>query len=417
MILGICSAPEVLEVMRVIKIVMTIIKIAVPIILIIFGMITYIRAIIDPNDDGLTKSNKTIINMFIAAAAIFLVPTIVETIFDATGENSNGVIECFYNGKTEGIINAYIERIESSYKLTDYNRAKKYINNLSDDDPDKAIFLSKLSSYETYVNIVSDINSLNKNNFSENAKTIKEKINSISDPEVKEKINKIYEDTIKSRNLNVSEYPISPSDSLYSNLKKLENKSIEDLLKENGSSVSELNEKIKNAVTVNGVGTREATVAAAMTLIGTLADYGYKLPYYWGGKYYESLGIDSKWGSNIGKSNKSAGNNYYYYGGLDCTGFFDWAVSQSMQKAKVGWWNDDPQIQLYGKTTAVCQIGDALSCPGHIALIVGIDEANKNYIIAEESNGLALSTIPFNGSRYYGDEQYFCEPLDDVYSN
>lgn len=416
MVLGICSAPEVLEVMRIVKIVITIIKIAVPILLIIFGMITYVRAITDSDNDNITKANKTIVNMFIAAVAIFLVPTIVGFVFDAAGANSNGVIDCFYNADKEGIINGYIARIETSFSKVDYDKAKRYIDNLDDDDPDKAVFQQKISRYKEYVDLVSDIESLNKNNFSSKAKSIKERISAIKDPEVKEKINKLYEKTIKDRKLNVSNYPISPSDSLYSNLKDLKGKSIADLLNENGSSVSELNEKIKNAVTVNGVGTREATVAAAMTLIGTLADYGYKLPYYWGGKY-PKLGVDSKWGSNIGASAESAGHNYYYYGGMDCTGFFDWAVSQGMQKGKSNWYDDKPRIELAGKTEAVCKIGDALSCPGHIALIVGIDNANKNYIIAEENSGLALSTIPFNGSRYYGDEQYFCESLSDKYSN
>lgn len=416
MILGICNAPEVLEVMNIVKIVIQIIKIAVPIILIIFGMITYVRAIIDSDNDNLTKANKTIINMFIAAAAIFLVPTLVGTIFDIADVNDNGVVDCFRNADSKGIINGYIERIESTFSKNDYNKAKKYIDNLDDDNPIKTEYQNKISVYKEYVDLVSDIESLNSGNFSKKSKDIKDRISNIKDSEVKEKINKIYENTIKDRKLNVSDYPISPSDKLYSNLTKLEGKSIADLLKENGSSVTELNEKIRNAVYVSGVGTREATVNAAMTLIGTLAEYGYKLPYYWGGKY-PKLGIDSKWGSNIGASEESAGHNYYYYGGMDCTGFFDWAVSQGMQKEASIWYDDKPRIELVGKNEAVCKIGDALSCPGHIALIVGIDNANKNYIIAEESSGLALSTIPFNGSRYYGDEQYFCESLSDKYSN
>lgn len=416
MILGICNAPEVLEVMRIVKIVIQIIKIAVPIILIVYGMITYVRAIIDPDNDGLSKANKTIINMFIAAVAIFLVPTLVSTIFDVAAVSENGVINCFKNADSEGIINGYIERIDSTFSKTDYHKAKKYIDNLDEDDPIRTKYQKKISVYKDYVDLVSDIESLNSTNFSKKAKDIKDKISNIKDSEIKKKINKIYEDTIKDRKLNVSNYPISPSDSLYTGLNKLEKKSIADLLKENGSSVAELNEKIKNAVYASGVGTREATVNAAMTLIGTLAEYGYKLPYYWGGKYYK-LGVDPEWGSNIGASDESAGGNKYYYGGMDCTGFFDWAVSQGMQKGKSDWYDDKPRIELAGKTEAVCKIGDALSCPGHIALIVGIDNANKNYIIAEESNGLALSTIPFNGSRYYGDEQYFCESLSDKYSN
>lgn len=416
MILRICDAPEVLEVMRIVRIAITIIKIAVPIILIIFGMITYVKAITDSDNDNISKANKTIVNMFITAVLIFAVPTIVETIFDAVGSSTNGIVECFSNADKEGIIEGYINRVDRTYSKLDYSKAKKYIDNLSDDEPFKSSFKQRLSKYEVYVELVSDIESLNSSNFAKEAESIKKRIEAISDNEAKEKINKIYEDTIKRRKLSVSNYPISPNDKLYSNLTKLEGKSLSQLLEENNSSVKELNEKIQNAVLVSGVGTREATVSAAMTLIGTLAEYGYKLPYYWGGKY-PKLGVDSKWGSNIGASAESAGHNYYYYGGMDCTGFFDWAVSQGMQKGKSNWYDDKPRIELVGKTEAVCKIGDALSCPGHIALIVGIDNANKNYIIAEESSGLALSTIPFNGSRYYGDEQYFCESLSDKYSN
>lgn len=413
MVLGICSAPEVLEVMRIVKIVITIIKIAVPILLIIFGMITYVRAITDSDNDNITKANKTIVNMFIAAVAIFLVPTIVGVVFDVAGANSNGVIDCFYNADKEGIINGYIARIETSFSKVDYNKAKRYIDNLDDDDPDKAGFQQKISGYKEYVDLVSDIESLNKNNFSSKAKSIKEKISAIKDPEVKEKINKLYEKTIKDRKLNVSNYPISPSDSLYSNLKDLEGKSIADLLNENGSSVSELNEKIKNAVTANGVGTREATVAAAMTLIGTLADYGYKLPYYWGGKH-QALGINKDWGTKTKNGSESPGKNIYYYNSFDCTGFFNWAVSQGMQKVGV-WYDDKPRIELKGKTSAVCKIGDAISIKTHITLIVGVN--SNNYVVAESTglDGVVISNMPFNG--YRDGNQYYCESLSDKYTN
>lgn len=413
MVLEICSAPEVLEVMRIVKIVITIIKIAVPILLIIFGMITYVRAITDSDNDNITKANKTIVNMFIAAVAIFLVPTIVGFVFDVAGANSNGVIDCFYNADKEGIINGYIARIETSFSKVDYDKAKRYIDNLDDDDPDKAVFQQKISRYKEYVDLVSDIESLNKNNFSSKAKSIKERISAIKDPEVEEKINKLYEKTIKDRKLNVSNYPISPSDSLYSNLKDLEGKSIADLLNENGSSVSELNEKIKNAVTVNGVGTREATVAAAMTLIGTLADYGYKLPYYWGGKHVK-LGINEDWGTKT-EGSESPGKNIYYYNSLDCTGFFDWAVSQGMQKAAYNWYDDYPIVELKGKTSAVCKIGDAISIKTHITLIVGVN--SNNYVVAESTglDGVVISNMPFNG--YRDGNQYYCESLSDKYTN
>lgn len=288
MILGICSAPEVLEVMRIIKIVLTIIKIAVPIILIIFGMITYIRAILDPDDNRINKANKTIVNMLIAAASIFLIPTIVENIFNIVGSNSNDIVDCFKNGNKMGVIDAYIERIESSFSKTDYNKALRYINNVNDKKVNKEVQIKRLEKYKVYVDIVSEIDSLNKKNFISKSKSIESKIDSITDPDIKNKISKIYEDVIKNKNLNVSNYPVNPDDSLYQNLKTLEGKSLKDLLKENGSSISELNDKILTGVRAAGVGSREAAVYSAMTLIGTVAEYGYKLPYYWGGTYQKN---------------------------------------------------------------------------------------------------------------------------------
>lgn len=187
MILGICSAPEVLEVMRIIKIVLTIIKIAVPIILIIFGMITYIRAILDPDDNRINKANKTIVNMLIAAASIFLIPTIVENIFNIVGSNSNDIVDCFKNGNKMGVIDAYIERIESSFSKTDYNKALRYINNVNDKKVNKEVQIKRLEKYKVYVDIVSEIDSLNKKNFISKSKSIESKIDSITDPEIKNK--------------------------------------------------------------------------------------------------------------------------------------------------------------------------------------------------------------------------------------
>ena len=114
-----CMTSEIGTLQDIISTVITIIQVAVPILLIIFGMITYVRAITDSDNDNITKANKTIVNMFIAAVAIFLVPTIVGFVFDVAGANSNGVIDCFYNADKEGIINGYMARIETSFSKVD----------------------------------------------------------------------------------------------------------------------------------------------------------------------------------------------------------------------------------------------------------------------------------------------------------
>ena len=137
------------------------------------------------------KANKTIVNMLIAAASIFLIPTIVENIFNIVGSNSNDIIDCFKNGNKMGVIDAYIERIESSFSKTDYNNALRYINNVNDKKVNKEVQIKRLEKYKVYVDIVSDIDSLNKNNFISKSKSIESKIDSITDPEIKNKISNL----------------------------------------------------------------------------------------------------------------------------------------------------------------------------------------------------------------------------------
>lgn len=81
--------------------VLNIIRIAVPILLIIFGTIDLLKAVIASKEDEMKKSQKLLINRFIAAVVVILIVTIVKLVIrlvaDVTeDEASNSIINtCF----------------------------------------------------------------------------------------------------------------------------------------------------------------------------------------------------------------------------------------------------------------------------------------------------------------------------------
>ena len=76
-ILGICDAGEVLETFSIVNTIVLIIKIVVPLILIVSGMITFLKAIKDKDDTLLVSAKKSLVTKCIAGICIFFVPTFV----------------------------------------------------------------------------------------------------------------------------------------------------------------------------------------------------------------------------------------------------------------------------------------------------------------------------------------------------
>jgi hypothetical protein len=177
---------------------------------------------------------------------------------------------------------------------------------------------------------------------------------------------------------------------------------LDTFLESQGSSLEEYNNTILTNINNAGYGTRAGVVAAAITLIGELGDkYDVRLPYYWGGAHDSSANLASgSWGgSTTKKCNKST---CYTIDGLDCSGFVSWAINNGgfIYSAL-----STSQLSNYGKTTlsastAVIQPGDLLLRSGHVKLVVGIDEENKEYITAEasgKSEGVKFGTMSFSG--------------------
>ena len=135
MILSFCDTPNVMEVFNIIDLIIKIIKIAVPIILIISLMIDYMRAVSNGEVDKVTKA---MVNKFVAAILIFLVPTFVSIIFGLFDDNSPYKY-CLTPASREEIRQAYsaranslIQKAEETKDVGDYNAAVTYLSNVKD---------------------------------------------------------------------------------------------------------------------------------------------------------------------------------------------------------------------------------------------------------------------------------------------
>ena len=135
----VCDSPDILKVLRLVKIIITIIKIVVPIILIVVVMIDYLKNIFS-GDSDLSKTSKVLVSKIITAVLIFLIPTIVNIIITATS-NTFSISKCFTLATTEGINSAYrtnmeklMETANESKDMNDYTIAKNYLIYLSEED-------------------------------------------------------------------------------------------------------------------------------------------------------------------------------------------------------------------------------------------------------------------------------------------
>ncbi len=231
-------------------------------------------------------------------------------------------------------------------------------------------------------------------------------------------------------NCYTGDYQINPNDELYANLQLLHGTSFEELLAANGMTVEKYNEFLQESIEKAGVGTRKGVVAAATTLIGSIAEMGYKLNYQWGGKY-EHIGVNANWGTPADMSWLCSSASYgalydsstcysnYKWHSFDCSGFVTWAVINGMQDDSITQsMLRDGNIAL-DPNKAVCKPGGALSSPGHIVLVIGIDDEQKKYIVAESTGsrldtntgGVKISYYSYNASGYS------CNNFDDIYKD
>ena len=81
----------------VVSLIVTIIKIVVPILLVIFGSIDFLKAVIAQKEDEIKKGQQTFIKRLIAAVLVFFVVQIVQLIVSFAAKNSDddSISKCF----------------------------------------------------------------------------------------------------------------------------------------------------------------------------------------------------------------------------------------------------------------------------------------------------------------------------------
>ena len=183
------------------------------------------------------------------------------------------------------------------------------------------------------------------------------------------------------------------------------NEGLEDYLSNNGSSLDELNNYIKDKVSTAGVGKRDGVVAAAVSMISFLYDkYNLKLPYYEDG-IHQIYGLDASFGTLISASDMSSSTYINNKNSFSNIGLISWAIKNG--GFTFNYLNIDSFINSFSgnmcfdeNETCIGQIGDIIVRESgysdndkHIMLIVGKDENNGVYYVAEAiSSGVVITS-------------------------
>ena len=140
MILSICDTPKVMKVMNIVVSIIDIIKIVVPIILLFSLIFKFIKASTKGDEDAIASIKKKAVPSIIAAALIFLVPTIINLII-VFGASDSDIAKCLKKTSEEDIQEIYIQKMEKllsaaveSEDINDYINAKIYLINIEDEE-------------------------------------------------------------------------------------------------------------------------------------------------------------------------------------------------------------------------------------------------------------------------------------------
>ena len=154
-ILGICSNPEILKVINLIKIVITGIMIATPIVLIVVTMLDVAKLVADPHPDVTKRIKDIFLYRFIACAVIMAVPLLVKTITNTVG--ATDYTECISMATNENISSLYLTRAETAVSLvektltrTDLSLAQVAVNKV-DDETSRSNFQKRLETVEASI--------------------------------------------------------------------------------------------------------------------------------------------------------------------------------------------------------------------------------------------------------------------------
>ena len=168
--------------------------------------------------------------------------------------------------------------------------------------------------------------------------------------------------------------------------------------------------ELDNIIQAYGYKTRGAVAMAATYL----ANYKYRIQYFWGGKT-AAKGIDSNWGcahthSSSHRCTKALASDFSSCEyGLDCAGYIKWSYIQAgfdesiirgedTTTHKWGNFNPKPNVHKFSEGRMYSdQIkpGDIVHKPGHVGIVIGVDKDTVQ--VAEmKMYGIAISILDKN---------------------
>ena len=118
-LLSICNNPEVLSVLRMLKLFLVALQIAAPLLLVIFVMIEFVKALSEGNDGALKRAFSNSISRIVASLVLFFVPTFVNIIISVT------TMDYTYKSCLDS---ATVEKIQAAYD----DRARARVNSLKE---------------------------------------------------------------------------------------------------------------------------------------------------------------------------------------------------------------------------------------------------------------------------------------------
>lgn len=208
-ILSLCSRPEVLQVMVLVKLLVRAICVIVPIIMIVTMSVDYMKAVGNSDDTMVFKVTKKIPYRAIAAVFIFFVPSLVKILVFIVDSNADGIYSCIENATPELIETTYqnnsrnlLDRLKDSLSIDDYNNAKSMISEI-EDEIIKNEYLDELNELKKYIDIKSEINKLISNYNKDDYVKLIEKIDKIEDKEIRDKLLLLVEEIKGQKPLNI----------------------------------------------------------------------------------------------------------------------------------------------------------------------------------------------------------------------
>lgn len=199
--------------------------------------------------------------------------------------------------------------------------------------------------------------------------------------------------------------------------------SVKLLLRENGTSIDEMNRAISRDIVAAGLYTRAGVVTSGVSLISHMAKYGLSVVYQGHGAYQaaKNWGMNPNWGAKL-ETPTTDPNGTYYYTGMQCVASIVWAYKQAGMNLSS---EVNSEIGTLGERTRArdnrieydrAESGDIVKSGGHYLMIVdrldqngdGADDAYLTYEMwAPHLTFLTLTFKQIRGREFFSMDAFF----------